>query len=143
MYFKHSNFNVAVITLQELQKLSQDRLEDAKLLFKAERFDWAVYTCGYAVELALKKKICETLRWKGYPSSNKEFDQLKCFRTHDLETLLHLSGVEDLVKEGTEGFADWSIIASWNPEMRYSFQEINKEKTELLLEAVEMLLGKL
>jgi hypothetical protein len=49
--------------------------------------------------------------------------------------------VEDQIKEGTEGFAGWSIIASWDPEMRYSLQKINK--VELLLEAAETLLGKL
>ena len=74
-----------MITIEELQNLSRDRLEDAKALYKAGRIDWAVYTCGYAVELALKKKICETLKWKGYPSTEKEFNQLKSFKTHDLD----------------------------------------------------------
>jgi len=132
-----------VITLEELEQLFQDRLEDVQVLYETERFEWTVYTCGYAVELALKKKICETLRWKGYPSTNKEFEQLKCFKTHDLETLLHLSGVEDRIKEGIEGFTDWSIVASWNPDMRYSCQKTDKERTKSLIEAVKRLLGKL
>lgn len=141
--FKNHNIDVVVITLEELQKLSQDRLKDVKVLYETGHFDWAVYTCGYAVELALKKKICETLRWKGYPSSSKEFEQLKCFKTHDLGALLHLSGVEDKVKEGIEGFQDWSIIASWNPDMRYSCQETHKETAKSLIEAVKRLLEKL
>ncbi len=132
-----------MITLEELQKLSMDRLEDAKVLYGSERFDWAAYTCGYAVEVALKKKICETLKWKGYPSTAAEFDRLKSFKTHELDILLHLSGVEDQIKNGMEGFTDWSIIASWNPEMRYSAQKLTKEKTKLLLDAVEVLLKKL
>lgn len=132
-----------MITLESLQHLSKDRLDDAWVLHRAERFDWAAYTCGYAVELALKKKICETLRWKGYPSTNAEFEPLKSFKTHDLDTLLHLSGVEKEIKEGMEGFTDWSIIASWNPEMRYSSQQLTREKTKLLLDAVEVLLKKL
>lgn len=132
-----------MITLEELQSLSTDRLEDAKVLHKAGRSDWAAYTCGYAVELALKKKICETLRWKGYPSTAGEFDQLKSFKTHDLDLLLHLSGVEDQIKKGTEGFTGWSIIASWSPDMRYSSQKLTEEKIKLLLEAVEALLKKL
>lgn len=132
-----------MITLKELQHLSRDRLEDATALYKAGRRDWAVYTCGYAVELALKKKICETLRWKGYPSTEKEFSQLKSFKTHDLELLLHLSGIEDDIKNGEEALTEWSIIASWNPETRYSLQKQTEERAKLLFKVVEALLKKL
>jgi HEPN domain-containing protein len=52
-----------VITLKMLQNLSIDRLEDAKALYEAGRHDGAFYICGYAVEVGLKKKICETLGW--------------------------------------------------------------------------------
>lgn len=131
-----------MITLDELQALSKDRLEDAKILLNEGRMDWAVYTCGYALELALKMKICKTLGWKGYPSTEKEFNKLKSFKTHDLDMLLHLSGIEDQIKEG-EGFAEWSIVVSWNPEMRYSSQKQTALSARSLLETVEALLKKL
>jgi hypothetical protein len=130
-----------VITLEELQSLSRDRLEDAKILHDARRYDGAFYICGYAVELGLKKKICETLKWEGYPSSEKEFAQLKSFRTHDLEILLHLSGVENQIKG--EVFTDWSIVASWDPEIRYSSQKQTEQNAKLLLVSTEALLKKL
>jgi HEPN domain-containing protein len=132
-----------VITIEALENLSRDRLEDAKVLNQAGRRDWAVYTCGYAAELALKKKICETLRWKGYPNTEKEFSQLKSFKTHDLDLLLHLSGVEDQIKNGEEALTEWLIIASWNPEVRYSLEKQIEERVKLFLKAVEALLKKL
>ena len=132
-----------MITSEELLNLSRDRLEDAKTLHKAGRMAWAVYTCGYAVELALKKKVCETLKWKGYPNTEKEFSQLKSFKTHDLNLLLRLSGVEDQVKDGDEALIEWSIISSWSPDMRYSLQNQTEEKVKLLFDIVEMLLKKL
>ncbi len=131
-----------MITVEELQALSKQRIEDAKLLFDSGRLDWARYTIGYAIELALKKRICETLRWKGYPNTKNEFEGLKSFKTHDLDMLLHLSGIEHEIKEG-EVFAEWSIVRSWDPEMRYSSQKQTNKSVKLLLDSVEVLLKKL
>jgi hypothetical protein len=39
-------------------------LIDAEVLLNAKRFDGSVYLCGYAIELGLKKRICETLKAK-------------------------------------------------------------------------------
>ena len=131
-----------MITIEELHNLSRDRLEDAKVLYNAGRMDWAVYTCGYAVELALKKKISQHMKWKGYPNTEKELGKLKCLKIHHLDTLLHLSGVEDEIKEGGS-FTEWSIIAAWDPEMRYSSEKRTKDSAKLLLDVVERLLKKI
>ena len=73
--------------------------------------------CGYAVEIALKVRICKTLGWSGFPETNREFDDYRSFRTHDLEVLLTLTGVEDLVTTRYGLF--WSSVSFWNPELRY------------------------
>jgi HEPN domain-containing protein len=130
-----------VITLEDLQRLSRDRLEDAKALYVAGRYDGAFYICGYSIELGLKKKICETLKWEGYPDGKKEFEHLKSFKTHDLDMLLHLSGVENQIKG--EVFTEWSIVVSWDPEMRYSSSKQTEQSAKLLLESAETLLKKL
>ncbi len=83
-----------LIAIDELDRLSQARLEDAEALFQAGRYDAAVYLCGYGVELALKARICRTLGWDGYPETNIEFRDYRTYRTHDLNVLLHLSGIE-------------------------------------------------
>jgi len=46
---------------KEINEIARARLEDAEVLFSARRYDGAVYLCGYAVELGLKSRICNTL----------------------------------------------------------------------------------
>jgi HEPN domain len=107
-----------MIPLNELGKMASARIEDAEVLQKGKRYDGAVYLCGYSVELVLKASICRTLKWKEFPSTNKEFEGLHSFKTHKLDLLLHLSGFETKIK--TSFFTDWSIVAAWDPESRYS-----------------------
>ena len=92
-------------------------MEDAEALFDAGRYDAASYLCGYAVEVALKAKICETLNWAGYPSTNREFKELQSFRTHNLSMLLRLSGQESRIRASMPNA--WLNVARWNPELRY------------------------
>ena len=65
----------------------------------------------------LKARICHALKWLGYPSTRKEFEGYQSFRTHDLDVLLHLSGTENKIK--TNHLAEWSIVATWDPNVRY------------------------
>jgi hypothetical protein len=80
-----------MIIVDKLEKLAQARLEDAEVLFKATRYDGSIYLCGYAVELALKARICKTLGWSGFPSTRSEFSNYQSFKTHNLDVLLRLS----------------------------------------------------
>ena len=66
---------------------------------EAGRFDGAIYRCGYVVEIVLKLRICKTLKWEGFPDSRKESEKYASFKTHDFDTLLYLSGVEEKVKQ--------------------------------------------
>ncbi len=97
----------------EIEEIVQARLEDAEVLLESSRFDGSVYLCGYAIELALKARICRTLQWNEYPTSRK----YSTFKTHDLDVLLHLTGLEDKVK--LKYMTAWSIVTQWNPEARY------------------------
>lgn len=101
----------------EMRKLARGRLRDARALFRAGRFDAAAYMVGYGVEMALKARICRTLRWEAFPSRAKEFEHLHSFKTHRLETLLKLSGQEERIK--TRYLSAWSNAAEWDPEFRY------------------------
>lgn len=42
-----------MIDKSELKKLTYARLKDSKILCSEERYDGAVYICGYVIELAL------------------------------------------------------------------------------------------
>lgn len=87
-----------MIQRAELKRLAIARLADAETLSKAKRYDGAIYLCGYAIELGLKFRICKTLRWKAFPETSADFQGLMSFKTHELNTLLRLSGIEETVK---------------------------------------------
>ncbi len=106
-----------MIDRKELKKISKARLRDAEVLSVGNRYDGAVYICGYAVEIALKEKICKTLKWVGFPETGVEFKPLRSFKTHNLDVLLSLSGAEEKIK--TKYFTEWSTVALWDSEVRY------------------------
>lgn len=106
-----------MLNIKELKKLSKVRIKESELLFSHRGYDTSAYLCGYAVELALKYRICRCLRWETFPVTNPEFGELKFLKTHDYETLLRLTGKADLMK--TSLMAEWSVVVKWNPENRY------------------------
>ena len=128
-----------MIKVADLRKLARARLKDAKSLLGAKRFDGAIYIGGYVVEIALKARICRTLKWTEFPESRKEFESLTTFKTHDLDVLLSLSGREQGVK--TDHLAEWSAIGTWDPEVRYRrIGSATKADAELLVSSAEVLL---
>ena len=106
-----------MIPVAELDRIAQARLEDARALLAAGRPDGAIYLCGYAVEVALKARVCRQLNWPDFPRTSGEFNALKSFQTHSLDTLLRLSGQEANIKQSN--FAEWNVVSTWNPEARY------------------------
>jgi HEPN domain-containing protein len=85
--------------LADLKKMSRAKLKDAQLLYRQRRYDSAFYLCGYAVEIALKARIRRTLRWPEYRHSHP----YQSFKTHDLQHLLGLSGLELKIKNQLPG----------------------------------------
>ena len=80
------------------------------------------------MELALKARICRTLKWPGFPETPPEFQGLQSIKTHDLEILLRLSGLELRVK--AKYLNEWSAVLNWNPEKRYqSIGQTTPEQT--------------
>jgi hypothetical protein len=128
-----------MITIAELETIAQARLLDAEALVAAERYDGAAYICGYAIELSLKARICKTLKWSVFPSSNSEFQNYQSFKVHNLDVLLHLSGFEEEIKQ--EQMSDWSNVKNWNPENRYkTISLVSKEEAEMMLSSVKELM---
>jgi len=127
---------------KEIERIVKARLKDAKVLADARQYDGAIYLCGYAVELALKARICRVLKWAGFPSTRSEFKRYSTFRTHDLDVLLHLTGMEGRIK--SELFAEWSVVVKWDPESRYSpIGSISSTDAKLMLSSVTSILAKL
>ena len=128
-----------MLPVAELDRIAEARLEDAKTLLKAGRFDGASYLCGYAIEVALKSRICRTLNWPEFPNTNSEFQLYKTFQTHQLEVLLRLSGQEPRIRQ--EHFRLWNAVIVWTVESRYSIiGKVLKGDAEDMLRAAEQLL---
>ncbi len=97
---------------------------------------------GYAIELSLKARICKTLKWSGFPSTNNEFQNYQSFKVHNLDVLLHLSGMEDEIKiNNPNHMADWSNVSTWNPESRYKTNSLTSElEVTTMLNSVKRLI---
>ena len=128
-----------MIAVAELGRLVRARLRDAEVLFGAKRYDGAVYLVGYAVEIALKRRICRTLKWPGFPETRAEFEGYASFRTHRLGVLLRLSAREEPVK--TKHLVEWSVISAWDPETRYrQVGAVQKQDARLMIDSAKSLL---
>jgi hypothetical protein len=89
--------------------------------------------CGYAVEFALKARICKFLGWDEF---REDYRDLK---THNLEVLFNFTGLGGAM----ESFAGhWSIVIDWKPEMRYHAGRIvTKREAEEMISASKALMG--
>ena len=129
-----------MVSILELRGIARGRLRDAEVLLAAGRYDGAIYLCGYAIETALKARICRTLKWPGYPDTRREFEGYQSFRTHDLEILLHLSGIEDKIK--TNHFNDWNTVLQWDPNIRYrAIGSTSSQAATEMIQSTKALLG--
>jgi hypothetical protein len=123
------------VTRQELRQIAKARLRDAEALCQANRFDGGLYLCGYAVETALKARICRTLKWSHWPSKGPYNN----FHTHDFDVLLRLSGVETKIR--ARYLIHWSIVAGWDPESRYApIGNVGKGDLMVMIASAEILM---
>ena len=131
-----------MLNKKDIKKIAKARLKDAEVLVASRRYEGAIYLCGYAVELGLKARICKTLKWQGFPSTNKEFNDYRSFKTHSLDVLLHLSGIEEKIK--SELLFEWSAVAEWDPQSRYNpIGKLSLSDAKLMLSSASSLLAKL
>ena len=128
-----------MILIADLLAIAEAKLNDASVLFINGRTAGAEYVCGYAVEMALKARICKTLNCPGFPENRSEFENYASFRTHKLDVLLSLSGEEQRIK--ADHILEWSYVAEWNPEVRYSATDTaNRDDVALMITSTETLL---
>ena len=145
-----------MISIDTLNKLALNKLNDSKILLNANKFDTSLYLVGYSIELALKSKICKILKLNdGFPETKQEFQyyisdsnndlgneikHLKQIKNHDLTKLLFYSGQEYKIKKDL--FEEWNkIINYWNPELRYKIDIGDKNFNDEIINSVEKLLN--
>jgi HEPN domain-containing protein len=119
---------------KQLQELARLRLREAEALYSARLYDGSVYLAGYAVELALKARICRLLGLKDYP-----LELGQAFKIHNLEHLTVLAGlaVQIDVRKNKDLFENWSKAVKWNPEQRYDAPgKYNARTTKVILDSI-------
>jgi HEPN domain-containing protein len=119
---------------KQLQILARLRLREAEALYNAGLYDGSVYLAGYAVELALKARICRLLGVTEYPLNVGQ-----SFKVHDLEQLRVLAGLSaeiDIAKN--KGlFDNWSKAITWDPEERYGVPgTYNQASAKVILDSI-------
>lgn len=109
-------------------------MKAAEVLHSAQLYDQAVYVCGYAVEFALKNRICRALKWSDYPPAQRQgFKGLTSFKTHELDSLLLVSGCYDPIAVNCT--KDWNrVLNTWSPKMRYdlSFGTLEQDARDFI-----------
>ena len=125
------------INVNDLRILAKIRLDDAITLYRQKRYEGAIYLCGYAVELALKYKICQKLEWDEYLPESSKIDNVRTFYTHKLEALKYLSGMQNILDDAqnTKLNDSWTIIISWNEQLRYNITPQSKNNARSFLRA--------
>lgn len=144
-----------MISKKILRELVDQKLKDADILIANRRYASAIYIAGYALELALKLKVCKIFKFvQGFPENKAEFifyqnsvksqpllagtiTQIKDIRNHDLNKLLFYSGVEYQIR--LNFLNEWNLVVGWDPEMRYKLQKVLKKEAVSNIKAVKTL----
>lgn len=109
----------------ELQNLADLRINEAAKLQESNFPDGAFYLAGYAVELYLKAKICETIDVPNfYDIHVPKSDLSKTFLIHNLDRLVLLSGLYTKFETEKEINSDlaqhWAKVSAWSEKSRYN-----------------------
>jgi hypothetical protein len=114
----------AAVSRAELQQFAAARIDDAKALLDAQRWQGAYYLSGYAVECGLKSCVLAHIETTGRIFKDKAYLQSlpKCW-THSLNELVQLAGLDGERKRDMSAspglFTNWSIVLEWTENSRY------------------------
>ncbi len=120
---------------RDFQRLSETRLEDARILLLNRRYAAAYYLCGYAVECGLKACIARQAKRHEFPPERRFIDDVY---SHDFGKLVARAGLNDsLVNQigADPNFGiNWGIVKGWSERSRYEAKR--KQDAEALFRAV-------
>jgi HEPN domain-containing protein len=122
----------------DLQKLAETRVTDARALFEAGRFDAAYYLAGYAVECALKACIAKLSRHHEFPISPESAREIY---SHDFKKLLNAAGLAQIFENAKAADSKlgvyWGFVKDWTEKSRYDRKgKVAKQRAHEIIEAV-------
>lgn len=110
----------------DLRRLSQIRVEEARVLLAAGLGSGADYLAGYAVECALKAFIARRTLACDFPREQLVLDS----HTHDIEklvTLTELRADRDVdIRVDPNRKDNWGLVGTWTESARYNIRSIDK-----------------
>jgi HEPN domain-containing protein len=118
----------------DLQQLAEVRIEEARLLFDAGKFDGAYYLAGYAVELGLKACVAKLTGLHDFydPAVAK-----KCF-THKPSELVAVANLFPELQADMAAHSDlqenWALACTWNEVSRY--ERHTRDEADALIKAI-------
>ncbi|WP_394661128.1 DNA-binding protein [uncultured Acinetobacter sp.] len=123
------------MTKNELEKLADLRLLEARILFDNNAYQGAYYLCGYSIECALKACIAKSFKANEFPNKKLVNDSY----VHNLDQLLKLSNLHPIFQIDKTANPDleinWGIVKDWSEAYRYDFQ-IDQILAQELIDAV-------
>jgi hypothetical protein len=113
-----------------------ERLQDAKCLHKAGRYQGAIYLSGYALECRLKFSVCATRRLTRIEESKaKDLG-------HDLKKSVAAAGLnEKLSRNDDIRVAFHRVNGQWSTGLRYSGSAGNERESESFINDTTTLMG--
>jgi len=124
---------------------SHRRYEDALVLYKARRWNGAIYLAGYAIECSLKSLICYTEGTSNFKETKMFQDGAKGATLHNIRSLLKHAGFSASVMAAldpkrTLNEACKTVIELWEKdELRYGNKVGNENDSKRFMDAVEVL----
>jgi HEPN domain-containing protein len=120
----------------DLRLLAEERVKDAEVLLKGQRWPFAYYTAGYAVECALKSCLLARMIHTGWVFQERW--QAKDCMTHDFEALIDLADMRaqlnGMLAASVNFRTHWTRARLWDVSVRYVLK--SQTEAEELFEAV-------
>ncbi|MEO6802624.1 MAG: HEPN domain-containing protein [Granulicella sp.] len=118
----------------DLQRLSNTRIREAKILFEAGEYSGAYYLAGYAVECALKACFAKCVQRYDFPDKNSS-GKIFIHRLPELAKFAQLDADLTAARQANSIFsAGWLLACSWTEDSRYSIW--TKNEAEAILDAI-------
>ena len=119
----------------DLQRLSNLRAEEARLLLDNGHYSGAYYLSGYSVECALKACIAKQVREFDFPDRDLAIRSYSHKLQELLKTALLDTALEQEGKSNPVLLSNWLVVQNWNVESRYK-PDISQDECQGLYTAV-------
>lgn len=132
--------------ITELAKASLHRLDDARTLLAAQRWQGAMYMAGYAVECLLKTKLMQRYRCRTLNQLDEALvkkGQVAAdwsIYSHELVAMMNLLGCQEQIQADRAMRRHFSFIGQWSPAWRYTSSPGTKTNANEFLFAVERMI---